>query len=152
MCQRHPLERRRRWLAEGFGSEVNSRVQQSPSISRPCTARVCLLPSFTCDIPSTPPPSGKGPCMGGRGLFRRFRVALGCPIVDLALLGIRGSITTLSHHFPCAYILLNSNTMVFHVLSLSGRVCRYQKFYPIPIPILWQSCLTIPIPILGKCS
>ena len=50
VCQRHPLERRRRWLAEGFGSEVNSRVQQSPSISRPCTARVCLLPSYHIKI------------------------------------------------------------------------------------------------------
>ena len=44
VCQRHPLERRRRWFAEGFGSEVNSRVQQIPSNSRPCTACVYLLP------------------------------------------------------------------------------------------------------------
>ena len=33
------------WLAKGVGSEVNSRVQSSPSSSCPCTARVCLLPS-----------------------------------------------------------------------------------------------------------
>ena len=45
VCKRHTLLRRRRWIAEGVGSEVNSRVQPSPSISRPCTARVCLLPS-----------------------------------------------------------------------------------------------------------
>ena len=46
VCQRHPLLRRRRWIAEGVGSEVNSRVQPSPSSSCPCTARVCLLPSI----------------------------------------------------------------------------------------------------------
>ena len=45
VCQWHMLLRRRRWIAEGVGSEVNSRVQPSPRISRPCTARVCLLPS-----------------------------------------------------------------------------------------------------------
>ena len=51
VCQRHTLLRRRRWIAEGVGSEVNSRVQPSPSISRPCTARVCLLPSFAHYLP-----------------------------------------------------------------------------------------------------
>ena len=54
------------------------------------------------------------------------------------------------------------------VLNVAGRVDQYQNFYPIPIPILWGSLLTIPIcntntskcllaipipiPILGKSS
>ena len=45
-----------------------------------------------------------------------------------------------------------NNNYMQHFTNVVSRVGQYQNFYP--IPILWQSCLTIPIPIpiLGKCS
>ena len=36
--------------------------------------------------------------------------------------------------------------------SPAARADQYQKSDPIPIPILWTSFLTIPIPILGLAS